>query len=72
VDQQQRDDLAGAEERLAQHEARVARQEQIIVEMDRDNHPKAAAVGRTVLATLQKSLALCRGHVEALRGGRLL
>ena len=63
----QEDDLAAAERRLAEHEARVARQERIIAEMERDNHSEAAAMGRTVLATLRKSLALCRQHVEAMR-----
>lgn len=61
-------DLAAAERRLADQEARVARQQRIVEEMERDNHPAAAAMGRTLLATLKKSLALSRNHVKALRG----
>ena len=68
--QHEADDLAAAERRLAENGARVARQEQIIEEMDRDNHPEAAAMGRAVLATLRRSLELCREHVEALRRKR--
>ena len=60
--------LAAAERRLVEGEARVARQERIVEDMVRDNHPEAAEMGRAVLATLRRALALCREHVEALRG----
>jgi hypothetical protein len=54
--------LARAERHVREGEERVARQLAIIEEMDRDNHPKAAAMAREVLVTLQTILDLMRGH----------
>ncbi len=40
--------LEMVERQIAECEARIARQKAIIEEMDRDNHPNAAATGRRV------------------------
>jgi hypothetical protein len=55
------DVLATAERHVREGEKRVARQIVIIEEMDRDNHPEAAAMARVVLVTLQNTLSLMRG-----------
>ena len=62
------DSLAMAERHVREGEERVARQIAIVEEMDRDNHPQAAAMARVVLATLQATLALMRGHLREARG----
>jgi hypothetical protein len=58
--------LEWAERHVRQAEAAVARQEEIIAEMDRDGHPEAAARGRKVLETLRVSLRLAREHYQRL------
>ena len=52
--------------RIAAAEARIARQEQIVAEMDRDHHPKAAAQAREVLQTLRETLRVMK-ETAALR-----
>ena len=64
------DPLAMAERHVREGEVRVARQLVIIEEMDRDNHPEAAAMGRVVLVTLQATLDLMRGHLRMEREAR--
>lgn len=61
------DPLAMAERHVREAEARIARQEETIAEMDRDDHPRAAATGREVLEMLRKTRDLMRGHLESLR-----
>lgn len=60
--------LAMAERHVREAEARIARQAEIIAEMERDNHPEAAAVGRGVLATFQNTLEALRDHFSLVRG----
>jgi hypothetical protein len=62
--------LQQAERHVRQAEAFVSRQERIIAEMDRDGHPEAAARGRAVLETLQRSLELAREHRLRLLASR--
>jgi hypothetical protein len=38
--------------------------------LGRDNHPRAAAEAREVLATLRRSLELARGHLHMVREAR--
>jgi hypothetical protein len=56
-----------AERHIAEGEARVTRLEGIIRELDRDNHPRAAMLGRSVLATFRASLALSAAQLAALK-----
>jgi hypothetical protein len=60
--------LEQAERHVAEIEARIARQREIIDEMERDHHPTAAATGRRVLAVMQETLRVLRRQVEMLRG----
>lgn len=64
------DVLAMAERHVREGEARISRQEEIIAEMDRDNHPHAAEMGRKLLATYREFLRLSREHLEAERAAR--
>lgn len=45
-------DLAMAERHVVEGEARIERQRQIILKMDHDHHPAAAAMARVLLKTL--------------------
>jgi uncharacterized coiled-coil protein SlyX len=45
---------------------RFARQEEIVAELDRDNYPQAAALGRVVLETMRSSLDLMKRHLRAI------
>jgi hypothetical protein len=58
------DAFAQAARHVAEAEARVARQEAIIAELDRDGHPAAAERARRILATLSQSLVLAREHLR--------
>jgi hypothetical protein len=60
-------DLDLAERHVAEAEARVKRQEQIVAEMTRDKHLEAAARARAVLATFCETLTLMRSHLATLR-----
>lgn len=62
------DPRALAERHVREGEARVARQLVLIEELERDNHPEAAAVARAVLATLQTTLGLMRDHLRTEQG----
>lgn len=64
------DTLARAERRVREGEERVARQIATVEEMDRDNHPRAAAQARKVLATLERALELARDHLRMERERR--
>ena len=64
------DPLAQAERHVREGEEHVARQAAIIDELDRDNHPAAAARARKVLQTLRESLELARGHLRLERQAR--
>ena len=61
------DPVAMAERHVREGEARIARQERIIAEMARDDHPEAERMGRVVLQQFQRTLELMREHLEALR-----
>ncbi len=58
------DALARAECHVREAEGHVAHLIAIIEELDRDNHPAAAARARAVLATLRRSLELAREHLR--------
>ncbi|MBV8096558.1 MAG: hypothetical protein JO110_25615 [Acetobacteraceae bacterium] len=64
------DALARAERHVREAERHVARLAEIVDEMDRDHHPHAAAMARTLLATLQESLQLMREHLRLERQTR--
>ena len=64
MSEQPEDTIAMAERHIREGEARIARQIAVIEEMDRDNHPEAAARGRQVLVTLQRTLDLAREHLR--------
>src|SRR3712207_6569594 len=64
------DGLAMVKRHAREAEARVARQEAIIEEMDRDGHPRAAATARKVLATLRRSLGRAPEHLRLERERR--
>lgn len=53
--------LEMAQRHIAACEVRIARQREIIEEMDRDHHPAAAATARRALAVMEQTLqVLCR------------
>ncbi|MDO9712490.1 hypothetical protein [Paracraurococcus lichenis] len=62
--------LTQAERHVREGEKRVARQISIIEELDRDNHPEAAARARAMLETLRETLELARAHVQRARETR--
>jgi hypothetical protein len=45
---------------------RLARQEEIVSELDRENYPEAADLGRVVLTTMRCSLDLMERHLWAI------
>jgi hypothetical protein len=53
-----------AERHVREGEKRVARQEALVAELDRDGHGDAAARARDLLTTLRQSLQLAREHAE--------
>ncbi len=61
--------LEKGERHVAEAEMRIARQNQIIAELDRDDHPHAAARARRVLAVMEQTLQVLRQHLKILRGG---
>jgi hypothetical protein len=60
-------DVELAEAHVEQAEKRVARQEQLVSEMERDKHAGAAERARTVLATFSANLKVLRAHMAELR-----
>jgi len=44
---------------------RVTRQEAMVAELERDNHPDAATLAREVLKTMRSSLDLMKRHLRA-------
>jgi hypothetical protein len=58
--------LARAERHVREGEARVARQREIIANMDRGDFLEAAARGRALLRCLRRSLVTFRDHHERL------
>src|SRR5689334_12085011 len=60
-------DLDRAKRHVAEAEAHVARQKQIIDEMERDDHPEAAERARNLLATFCRTLEVMRAHLAELR-----
>lgn len=67
---QSEDDLAQAERHVREGEGHVAHMLAIIKELEADHHPGAAERARKVLATLQRSLELARGHLRIEREAR--
>lgn len=59
-------DLQTARRHVREGEARVLRQEAIVSEMHRDNHPHAAALAELILRTMQESLRLFQLHLAML------
>jgi hypothetical protein len=57
-----------ARRHVAEGEERVARQELLIAELDRDGHAKLAVTARVVLATLETSLGLAREDLSLIEG----
>ena len=66
------DPVAMAERHVREGEARIARQERIIEEMARDDHPQAEQMGMVVLQQFRRTLELMREHLAALRLGSRL
>ena len=67
---QREDPLAQAERHVREGEGRIARQHEIIAELDRDGHAPMAAEARQLLATLQQTLDLAREHLHIERRER--
>ncbi len=59
-------ELEMARRHVALGERSLARQEQIVVEMDRDNHPRAAEMARQLLDTMTRYLENAKAHVARL------
>jgi hypothetical protein len=57
-----------ARRHVAEGEERVARQEILIAELDRDGHAKLAVTARVVLGTLERSLRLARDDLSLIEG----
>jgi hypothetical protein len=55
-----------ARRHVAEGEERVARQEILIAELDRDGHPELAVEAREILTTLQTSLQLQRDDLSLI------
>ena len=64
------DALARAERHVRDAERHVAHLIVIIGELDSDQHPRAAALARQVLATLRQSLELAPEHLRRERQER--
>ena len=64
------DPLAQAERHVTEAEARIARQREIIAELDRDGHERTAAKARQLLATFQQTLDLARNRLRIQRQER--
>ena len=62
-----RQHLIVAERHVRQIEAHIARQHEIVAEMERDHHPMTAEVARKVLDTLLQTLDTAKQHVELLK-----
>jgi hypothetical protein len=60
-------DLDIAERHVAEAEVCIARQEEIINKLERDNHPDLARMARHVLETFGCTLNLMRVHLIRLR-----
>jgi hypothetical protein len=56
--------LDQARRHVAEAEARIARQHEILREMQADNHPKAAEAAQRVLATMEITLSAMRDHLR--------
>jgi hypothetical protein len=50
----------------ARRHERVTRQEAMVAELARDNHPDAATLAREVLKTMRSSLDLMKRHLRAV------
>ncbi|WP_207540697.1 hypothetical protein [Sabulicella rubraurantiaca] len=61
------DSLAQAERHVREGEERVTRQRAIVEELERDNHPEAAALGRATLETFLATLEQMREHLRLER-----
>lgn len=55
-----------AQRHVREGEKRITRQEAMVAELDRDNHPEAATLGRKVLETMRSSLDLMKRHLQAI------
>jgi capsule polysaccharide export protein KpsE/RkpR len=62
--------LEMAERHVREGTMRVERQRQILVEMERDNHPHAAETAQKILATLENSLRLSHAQLDELRASQ--
>ncbi|MBV9198564.1 MAG: hypothetical protein JO320_04565 [Alphaproteobacteria bacterium] len=56
-----------AERHVREAEERIARQHEIIAELDRDGHQRMAAKARQLLAAFQQTLDLAHHHVRRER-----
>ena len=59
--------LQMAERHVREGRERVARQRQIVREMERDAHPKAAEIARRTLAIFEDNLRLSIEHLDLER-----
>jgi hypothetical protein len=58
--------LEVAQRHVREGATRLARQEEIVSELDRENFPEAADLGRVVLKTMRCSLDLMKHHLWAI------
>lgn len=56
--------LAQAERHVQENAVRIARQRTMLAEMNRDNHPQAAAIALRVLETMLETQRLALQHLE--------
>ena len=59
--------LQQAARHVAQSKARVANQKALVAEFERDGHLEAAAIGRQILAEMQRHLTLTQDRLERKR-----
>ena len=64
------DPLAQAERHVREAEERIARQQEIIAELDRDGHERTAAQARQLLTAFEQTLDLAHDHVRRQRRER--
>ncbi len=58
------DHLAIAQQHVIEAEEHVARQRELLTELQRNSHPKAAKLAQVILENLEKSLELAREHLK--------
>jgi hypothetical protein len=61
--------VAVAQQHVIEAEGHVARQRDVLTELERDAHAKAAELARAILQNLERSLELAREHLKREQDG---